>query len=249
MVQYHALGLLYHIRKQDRLAITKLLAKLTKMSLKSPYAVILLIRIACKMIEEEDGDSSSPYFDFVESCLRHKSEMVIYEAAHAIVNMKKTTSKELAPAVSVLQLFCSSPKPTLRFAAVRTLNKVAMTHPNRSIATLAITTLLKTGAESSVDRLMKQIATFVSEISDEFKIVVVQAIRSLCQKFPKKHGIMLNFLSGMLRDEGGLDYKASIADTIITVIEENPEAKENGLAHLCEFIEDCEHTILAVKIL
>jgi coatomer protein complex subunit gamma len=266
MVQYHALGLLYHIRKHDRLAITKLLAKLTKMSLKSPYAVILLIRIACKMIEEEDSDVSSPYFDFVESCLRHKSEMVIYEAAHAIVNMKKTTTRELAPAVSVLQLFCSSPKPTLRFAAVRTLNKVAMTHPaaitactldlenlitdsNRSIATLAITTLLKTGAESSVDRLMKQIATFVSEISDEFKIVVVQAIRSLCQKFPKKHGILLNFLSGMLRDEGGLDYKASIADTIITVIEENPEAKENGLAHLCEFIEDCEHTILAVKIL
>ena len=266
MVQYHALGLLYHIRKTDRLAITKLLAKLTKMSLKSPYAVILLIRIACKMIEEEDSDSSSPYFDFVESCLRHKSEMVIYEAAHAIVNMKRTTSKELAPAVSVLQLFCSSPKPTLRFAAVRTLNKVAMTHPaavtacnldlenlitdsNRSIATLAITTLLKTGAESSVDRLMKQIATFVSEISDEFKIVVVQAIRSLCQKFPKKHGILLNFLSGMLRDEGGLDYKASIADTIITVIEENPEAKENGLSHLCEFIEDCEHTSLAVRIL
>jgi len=266
MVQYHALGLLYHLRKSDKLAITKLLSKLTKMSLKSPFAVCMLIRIACKMIEEEDGDSSSPYFDFVEACLRHKSEMVIYEAAHAIVNMKKTTSRELAPAVSVLQLFCSSPKPTLRFAAVRTLNKVAMTHPaavtacnldlenlitdtNRSIATLAITTLLKTGAESSVDRLMKQISTFVAEISDEFKIVVVQAIRSLCTKFPKKHGILMNFLSSMLRDEGGLEYKASIADAIIDVIEENAEAKENGLAHLCEFIEDCEHTSLAVRIL
>lgn len=47
---------------------------------------------------------------------------------------------------------------------------------NRSIATLAITTLLKTGAESSVDRLMKQISSFVNEISDEFKIVVVQVI-------------------------------------------------------------------------
>ena len=31
-----------------------------------------------------------------------------------------------------------------------------ITDSNRSIATLAITTLLKTGAESSVDRLMKQ---------------------------------------------------------------------------------------------
>ena len=67
-------------------------------------------------------------FDFIESCLRHKSEIVIYEAAHAIVNLKATTAKELAPAVSVLQLFCSSPKPTLRFAAVRTLNKVLQMH-------------------------------------------------------------------------------------------------------------------------
>ena len=48
---------------------------------------------------------------------------------------------------------------------------------------------------------------------------------------------------------GGLEYKTSIADTIITIIEENPEAKENGLAHLCEFIEDCEHTSLAVRYL
>jgi len=266
MVQYHALGLLYHIRKTDRLAVTKLVAKLTRSSLKSPYAVCMLIRIACKMIEEEEGKESTPYFEFIESCLRHKSEMVIYEAAHAIVNLKQTTSRELIPAISVLQLFCSSPKATLRFAAVRTLNQVSMTHPaavtacnldlenlitdsNRSIATLAITTLLKTGAESSVDRLMKQIATFVNEISDEFKVVVVQAIKSLCLKFPKKHGILLNFLSSMLREEGGLEYKTSIADTIITIIEENPDAKENGLAHLCEFIEDCEHTSLAVRIL
>lgn len=150
-----------------------------------------------------------------------------------------------------------------------------ITDSNRSIATLAITTLLKTGAESSIDRLMKQIASFVSEISDEFKIVVVKAIKSLCLKFPRKHGSLMGFLSALLRDEGGLEYKAAIADTIITIIEENPEAKETGklsnsmyfivndltlftltfqycfvgLSHLCEFIEDCEHTSLAVRIL
>ena len=37
----------------------------------------------------------------------------------------------------------------------------------------------QTGNESSVDRLMKQISSFMSEISDEFKIVVVDAIRSV----------------------------------------------------------------------
>lgn len=52
-----------------------------------------------------------------------------------------------------------------------------ITDSNRNVATLAITTLLKTGSESSVDRLMKQITSFMSEISDEFKVVVVQSIR------------------------------------------------------------------------
>jgi len=53
----------------------------------------------------------------------------------------------------------------------------------------------------------------------------------------------------LLNVQGGFDYKRAIVDSIITIIEENSEAKEAGLAHLCEFIEDCEHTVLATRIL
>uniref|UniRef100_F1KV00 Coatomer subunit gamma n=1 Tax=Ascaris suum TaxID=6253 RepID=F1KV00_ASCSU len=266
MVQLHALGLLYHIRSNDRLAVNKLVQKCSKSSLRSPFALCYLIRLASKLIEEDDAGAESPLFQFIESCLRHKCEMVVYEAASAIVRLPKTTSSELSPAVSVLQMFCSSPKPALRFAAVRTLNKISMKHPqaviscnvdleqlitdqNRSIATLAITTLLKTGAESSVERLMKQISTFVNEISDEFKIVVIEAIRELCSRYPRKHATMMSFLATMLRDDGGFEYKKSIVDTIIAIVEENPDAKEAGLSHLCEFIEDCEHSVLATRVL
>ncbi|XP_032895973.1 coatomer subunit gamma-2 [Amblyraja radiata] len=266
MVQYHAVGLLFHLRKTDRLAITKMVNKFTKCCLKSPFALCMLIRITSKLLEEINSQQNNSLFDFMDNCLRNKHEMVVYEAASAIVQLPSGTARGLAPAVSVLQLFCSSSKPVLRFAAVRTLNKVAMRHPsavtacnldlesmitdsNRSIATLAITTLLKTGSESSVDRHMKQISTFVSEISDEFKVVVVEAISVLCQKYPRKHSVMMNFLSNMLREEGGFEYKRAIVDCIINVIEENPQSKETGLAHLCEFIEDCEHTVLATRIL
>ena len=38
-------------------------------------------------------------------------------------------------------------------------------------------------------------------------------------------------------------------EAVISIIEENPEAKETGLSHLCEFIEDCEHVSLATRIL
>merc|ERR1712048_1278894 len=267
MVQYHALGLLYQLRKNDKLAVSKLLQRMTKGgTLRSSFAYCLLIRIAANQIDEEPEERNGPLFEFITDCLRNKHEMVVYEAASAIVNMQDVSQRELAPAVTVLQQFCSSPKPSLRYAGVRTLSKVAMkypaavtacnldlenliTDPNRSIATLAITTLLKTGSESSVDRLMKQITSFMSDVADELKVVVVQAIGEMCMKFQRKHPLMLQHLSTMLRDEGGFEYKKAIVDCIVCIINESPDSRETGLAHLCEFIEDCEHTSLCVKIL
>lgn len=55
LFQYHALGLLYHIRKHDKLAVTKLVSKFSKHSLKSPYAYCLLVSQYTKfhLIEEK----------------------------------------------------------------------------------------------------------------------------------------------------------------------------------------------------
>ena len=149
---------------------------------------------------------------------------------------------------------------------MRTLSDVAAKHPasvskcnddmeglvgdaNRSVATLAITTLLKTGNEGSVDRLMKQIASFMTDIGDEFKIVVVRAIRELCAKYPQKHRVMVGFLATFLREEGGYDFKRSIVDSIVELMGTIPETKETSLLHLCEFIEDCEFSELIVQVL
>uniref|UniRef100_A0A7C8ZUJ1 Coatomer subunit gamma n=1 Tax=Opuntia streptacantha TaxID=393608 RepID=A0A7C8ZUJ1_OPUST len=268
LVQFHALALLHQIRQNDRLAVSKLVSNLTRGTVRSPLAQCLLIRYISQVIRESGNTQTGdrPFYDYLEGCLRHKAEMVIFEAARAITELSGVTSRELTPAITVLQLFLSSSKPVLRFAAVRTLNKVAMTHPmavtncnidmeslisdqNRSIATLAITTLLKTGNESSVDRLMKQITNFMSDIADEFKIVVVEAIRSLCLKFPLKYRSLMNFLSNILREEGGFEYKKAIVDSIVILIRDIPDAKESGLLHLCEFIEDCEFTYLSTQIL
>ncbi|KNC53775.1 coatomer subunit gamma-1 [Thecamonas trahens ATCC 50062] len=269
MVQYHALGLLYKIKQQDRLAVTRLVQTLTKQStLRCPYATCLLIRLASHVIADDpSGVPDTSLFDYLELCLRHKSEMVIYEAARAICNIPSITARELTPAITVLHLLLGSPKSSHKYAAVRTLNAVAMTHPvsvtqcmveletlvkdsNRSVATLAITTLLKIGSESSVERLMTQMSEFMGDIPDEFKVVVVDAIRSLCLRYPKKHHMMISFLAAALRDsEGGYEYKKTIVDTIMLLIDQIPDAAESGLSQLCEFIEDCDFPILSIRIL
>jgi coatomer protein complex subunit gamma len=281
MTQYHAIGLLYQIRSHDRMALVKMVQQLGAPGVvKSPAGVVMLVRLAAKLAED-DQSLRKPMLQLLDGWLCHKSEMVNFEAAKAVCDMHDITEAEMAEAIQALQRYLTSPRSITKFTAVRILHRIASfkphaVHPcnpdiellisntNRSIATFAITTLLKTGNESSVDRLMKQISGFMADITDEFKITIVEAIRTLCLKFPSKQAGMLTFLSGILRDEGGYEFKRSVVESMFDLIKFVPGSKEDGkssksahflllsvlaLAHLCEFIEDCEFTKLAVRIL
>lgn len=213
---------------------------------------------------------------YLDGCLRHKSETVTYEAARSFCQLavfddsssagNTVFGYDMSHAMTILQIFLTSPKPVIRFGAIRTLNTLAQHRPqlvmrcncdmeplltdqNRNTATLALTTLLKTGHESNVERLVKQITSFMSDISDVFKIEVVRAVKGLCLQYPSKYKTLMTFLSSNLREDGSADFKKDLVDALILIISQVPAAKENGLLHLCEFIEDCEYSNLCVRIL
>lgn len=265
ITQYHALGLLYLIRQHDRVATVKLVQSLAKTNMRSPLAYCMLIRYTYELINHEEPGNRS-LFSVLEAWLRNRSEMVAYEAARAICNLDGVTTSELAPAIAALRIMLSNPRQSIRFAAIRTLERLSTTHaeqvsscnldieplvgdPNRSIATFAITTLLKTGKEWNVDRLLKQISGMMNDITDEFKILIIDAIRALCLKFPTKQASTFIFLSNVLRDEGSYEYKRAIVEAIFDIVYNVPESKEAAFTHLCEFIEDCEFSKLVVRIL
>lgn len=267
MTQYHALGLLYHLRSHDRMALIRMIQQLSGSGspLHNANAIVMLMRYVSKIVDD-DQQLRPTLMSYLEGWLRHKSDIVNLEAAKTILSLKSVTDQEANAAVVVLKAFLSSPRPISRFAAIRLLNRFAMVRPqavvscnveieqlisdpSRSIATYAITTLLKTGNETSVDRLMDQIQGFMGDISDEFKIIVVDAIRSLALKFPVKYSSMLTFLANTLRDDGGLQFKTAVVEALFDMIRFIPESREVALSHLCEFIEDCEYTELTVRIL
>ena len=269
MAQYHALGLLYLIKAGDRVSISKMLATVNK-SPSGPFASVLFLRI----YGAQPQNSAMMPID-LKGYLRGKgkTEMVSLEAARVICEHADEHGNELSYAVATLQAMLSSSRPLMRLASLRTLHRLAHTHPgavaacnreieglvgdaNRSIATFAITTLLKTGSEESVDRLVAQVSSYVSEIADEFKVVVVQAVRELCFKFLLKAPALLDFFSGILRDEGSFEYKQSVLQAIEDLLglsgpssSEDDSMRERVLQSLCEFIEDCEYPGLTVQVL
>ena len=51
----------------------------------------------------------------------------------------------------------------------------------------------------------------------------------------------MSFLANMLREEGGYEYKRAIVNTIIAIVEDNPEAKEAGRISLFVSRTDSPH--------
>lgn len=264
--QYHALGLIYQLKRQDRMALLKLIQQLTsRQILQSPYAVLQLVRYVSQLISE-DSSLGQQFWPLFQGWLQHKSEMVELDAAKVVLFSSAFTTDQQARAVATLQGLLGVPRTVTRFAAARLLSRVSqidpekvrpcngdleglVNDPSRAISTYAITTLLKTGSAQSVDRLVKTISGFMDDISDEFKVVVVDAVRALALKFPEKYSSLLTFLNDALRDEGGYSFKNSVVEAIFDIIKFVPEAREKALEMLCEFIEDCEYTELAVRVL
>lgn len=265
--QYLALGLLYQLKNHDRIALLKLIQQLTaRGALQNSFAVVQLVRFVSVMIAA-NAQLTQQFWPLLSSWLRNKSEMVELEAAKAILTDNSSFSADQqAEAIAALQGLLSVARNVTRFAAIRLLSRVALTNPElvrgcngdieelvndpcRSVATYAITTLLKTGSVQSVDRLVKTISGMMGDISEEFKTVVVDAIRTLALKFPDKHASLLGFLGDALRDEGGFTFKNSVVDAIFDIVKFVPDARPKALALLCEFIEDCEYTDLAVRVL
>lgn len=277
MYQYHALGLLYQLRNHDKMSLMKLITSLSEGStLKNSLSIIQLIRYINKVLV--DDDSLTPHlYPILAGFLKHRSDMVELEACKTLVSLQHLLrDEEFMPIILTLQKLMAVPRTATRFAAVRLINKISIKHPeksmlcnlelealindpSRSISTLAITTLLKTlgvgtvesSSSESVDRLISKMTSLMDEITEDFKVVIIDAIENLALKFPAKHKKLVAFLSDLLREDGTLQLKSSIVEALFDLIKFLPDesAKQTILMNLCEFIEDCEFTELSVRIL
>lgn len=277
MYQYHALGLLYQLRNHDKMSLMKLITSLHEgSSLKNSLSIIQLIRYINKVLVDDESLITHLY-PILAGFLKHKSDMVELEACKTLISLQHLIKDdEFMSVILALQKLLSVPRTATRFAAVRLINKISTKHPekilvvnleleglindpNRSVSTLAITTLLKTfgvgtvesTSSESVDRLVTKMTSLMDEITEDFKIVIIDAIENLALKFPSKHKKLVSFLSDLLRDDGSLQLKTAIVEALFDLIRFLPDdsAKQLILMNLCEFIEDCEFTELSVRIL
>ena len=269
-LQYHALLLLHEIRKVDPMAILKILSQLTKSqsALPSRLAKVQLIRYIKEILTYANLDSRTKegFIEYLNECLTRNPDMVEFEAAKSLCILSEKMNIDCEGAFkSILDSLCSG-ESVLKYASLKVLNRLAnfnskevsqaspeieplINDTNTSIASMAISTLLKVCTEVYVQKLLAQISHYLPDLGDDFKIEVIHSVYLLFLRVPKKSTEQINFLLKCLCGEGTEAYKESIVETLMKIgIEGSTEDKEQVLLTLCEFIEDCEYKHLQTHI-
>ncbi|KAK5960374.1 coatomer subunit gamma PWA37_002453 [Arxiozyma heterogenica] len=270
--QYHALGLVYQLKKNDKMSLLKLVRQFAEANtLKNQLAKVQLVKLVNDLIHR-DPQLFTQFQSLLDNWLTNKYESVQLETAKLItsfsINNSHLVSQELyISAINTLRSLLTVPRVTTRFAALRVLNRISINNPekimvcnpeleslindsNRNISTYAITTLLKTGNAKNISSLVSTITKFIHEVSDDFKIIIIDAVRTLSLNFPQEWKSIVKFLIDVLKNgEGGLKFKNSIIEAIIDIVSFIPQSKELVLDNLCDFIEDCEYNEILVRVL
>lgn len=133
-----------------------------------------------------------------------EGDAVQFEAAKTICELFEAQggSFDVEGAFQVLTVIISNTaKPVSKYSSLRVMNKIASKQPalvsicqteleglitdaNRSVASLAISTLLKTCNEDSVWRLLKQIGNYMPDLGQDFKVEAIQSLVQLYNRMP-----------------------------------------------------------------
>ncbi|CAL9732588.1 coatomer subunit gamma [Monosporozyma unispora] len=272
ITQYHALGLIYQLKKNDKMSLLKLVRQFAEANtLKNQLAKVQLVKLVNDLIHR-DSQLFQQFQPLLDTWLSNKYESVQLETAKlitsfAIQNNRFVSQDLYIAAINTLRSLLTVPRVTTRFAALRVLNKISISTPekivvcnpeleslindsNRNISTYAITTLLKTGTSKNISSLISTITKFIHEVSDDFKIIIIDAVRTLSLNFPQEWKSIVKFLIDVLKNgEGGFKFKNSIVEAIIDIVSFVPQSKELALESLCDFIEDCEYNEILVRVL
>ncbi|AFN82636.1 vesicle coat complex protein Sec21 gamma subunit [Encephalitozoon romaleae SJ-2008] len=253
LMDYHIAGFLAQSRRLQLSSVE---------NLRGP-AGIVGIRMAEDVVRE-----NSEALVILRKFLNSKfcDEVVFMEAAKIVSGLSEEYGSQFVDqTIQSLRIFLRSTNMVLQFTAMRIISQLAQKYPqkvsvankeiedlvsseNKSISMFAITSLLKTGTEETIDKLVNLIPSMVHDMSDGFKKIAIETLESLSNLFESRKTLYIDFLGSSLLQKGELEFKKYIIDVISRATRDD-DTRERILEILCTYIEDSQYYQITLDIL
>jgi coatomer protein complex subunit gamma len=264
-IVYLALILMALIKSSDLFSASRILQMVMNKDLrKMPLAHCQLIREMKRLLlsEELDSKTYTIFMEYIVSCLSAaNSDMVIIEASKAICEVAPNSLNYLESVYNLLQSMLAAPKSLVKYSALRILKRIAptqlqlvsqcapeleklVTYANKSVASMAISILLKIAKEKNVDELLSTISQYLSEMADEFRVDAIQSVKHLIKRYPGIYKLLTSFLRKCLRLQSSLEFKREIIESVVYIIQTVGASREEALYAIVDLIEDCQYESL-----
>ena len=267
-IVYLSLMLMSLIKSNDLFSASRTIQMVIKKDIKKmPLAQCQLIREIKRLILSGDLDAKTQetFVTYLNTFLSSTHpDMVIIEACKAICEVSSGSLKSLEEVYSLLYTMIGSAKPIVKYSALKILKKIAplqltlvsqcapeleklVTYANKSVASMAISILLKICKEREIDPLLAMICQYLPETADEFRVDAIQSVKLLIKRYPNMYRLLSIFLRKCLRMYSNMEFKREIIDSALYMMQTQPLSREESLNVIVDLIEDCPFDSLISK--
>jgi coatomer protein complex subunit gamma len=266
---FHALVLLYVLRRKDLTLLLKALSSAQKLS---PAGHVQLLRVVRAVSQRDslEAPAIEELGKLIVARLRHPSHAVCLEAVKTTCEFPYFGNKEVHEAVGVLYRLLGHSSQVVKYAALRQLNEVLEKQSRRSlikmnselekmlnhdsnkcIADLAVSVMLKICKEADVERLLIKVFSSKDDASVESIRDHVRSVSQLLQVFPAKAEAIFFFLEGVSKSNIGKDplVKKELAEAYMEAYRQLNDYQPLLFRTLAELVEDNTADDLQIAVL
>lgn len=261
--QYHAQLLLYKIYQGDGISLKQKAEEWKNACSRNSLQAHVLIQCA---LEASNLLKSVEPLNIIKDLLSHRSPITCLDAVRAILSSELASPDLISATINRLHGLLQSPTKLTIFAALRTISQYAakrreefaicnstlerlLNEPDKQISSLAAISLLHTGFEATIDRVLPKIGEFTAKLSTDQLSNLLQSCVSLTVRCPVKAESIISFMWTNFRQQDNQNTQRSFIDALFNFWEQLQNRRNLVLKYLCEYIEDAKYNEIAVDVI
>lgn len=260
--QYLALLVMFLLRRGDGSMLRKMADQrkgLAGMATLPAHVMICVCDEAMKLSNSESAEN------FIVGRLQSSSAVSQIDAARAILGNKQSSEKAINAAVTKLNALLAAPANITVYAALRTIAMHAAAHRDEfskcnpalertlsqgdgSMSALAAMSLLHTGFESTIERVLPTIAGFATGLTTSQQVEMLRSCVEVARRHPSKLETVLTFISSTFRMVDDFQVQRILVEAFFNFAENLVASRTSVFRFLCEYLEDSKFMELSVLV-